>query len=226
MTLKEGGVRGSLRNITTGASAIPDSAIHQWKFSAGSGSTLNDSIGSNDGTVNGSTWTSGTWVDNYALSHDKTDDYESFSTVAAIDSAGTFTVALSFEATDNTSDIQNLVGHTKGSGHLFGISIESGEIRASIYDGSSHVGAVSGSISLNTKYRAYYTFDNGTGRLWVNDSELSGTNSARVNSTVEFTVGCRSDNQQFFGGNIDNVLIMDAAENSYVSDDYNNQPWS
>jgi len=57
MGLKNGGLRGSLRNIGTGVFAIPDSGVSRWTYDDAdySSSTLTDVWGSNDGTINGVT---------------------------------------------------------------------------------------------------------------------------------------------------------------------------
>ena len=60
MGLKESGLRGSLRNVSVGIDAIPDSAVFHQPWTEGSGTTAEDVIGSNDGTIT----TTDQWVSN------------------------------------------------------------------------------------------------------------------------------------------------------------------
>jgi hypothetical protein len=53
MGLQPQGLGKSLRNLSTGVSAIPSSAIHRWKLDGVGTGTATDSIGSADGTVSG-----------------------------------------------------------------------------------------------------------------------------------------------------------------------------
>jgi len=56
-------------------SAIPDSGgTHQWNHDEASGSTLNDSIGSLDGTINGATWQTDAGAAGAYLDYDGVDD--------------------------------------------------------------------------------------------------------------------------------------------------------
>lgn len=58
--LKQGGLRGSLRNLNSTPPEIPDSAIYRWKLDDVSSGSVSDSVGSApDGTVNGVTSISG-----------------------------------------------------------------------------------------------------------------------------------------------------------------------
>jgi hypothetical protein len=72
-------------------SAIPDSGDHQWYVDEGSGSTLNDAIGSVSATINGATWEADSAaVGNQRLSHDGTDDYWQTDSALQLDSATVF----------------------------------------------------------------------------------------------------------------------------------------
>ena len=76
MGLKESGLRGSLRNVSVGIDAIPDSGgSHQWNHDEGEGTTLSDAIGGLDGAINGATWTSGAGTEDVYLDYDGTDDF-------------------------------------------------------------------------------------------------------------------------------------------------------
>lgn len=51
-------------------------SLNRWyKIDAGSGNTLTDSVGNNDGTINGATWTTDSKTGGQALDFDGTDDY-------------------------------------------------------------------------------------------------------------------------------------------------------
>ena len=58
MGLKESGLRGSLRNVSVGIAAIPDTVVNRALFDEGFGTTFNDSVGDANGELfNGGTWT-------------------------------------------------------------------------------------------------------------------------------------------------------------------------
>jgi len=67
-------------------SAIPDSGDHQWFIDEGSGTTLNDSVGSVNATINGATWESesGTVGGQY-LEYDGVDDHFATDSTLGID---------------------------------------------------------------------------------------------------------------------------------------------
>jgi hypothetical protein len=70
------------------ASVIPDSGDHQWHIDEGSGTTLNDSVGSVTATINGATWQAESGpVGGQFLSHDGVDDYWVTDSALSLDQA-------------------------------------------------------------------------------------------------------------------------------------------
>ena len=58
MGLKESGLRGSLRSVSTEVGAIPDNVTNHWPMNEGSGSSVADNIGDETVSLNGASWLS------------------------------------------------------------------------------------------------------------------------------------------------------------------------
>ena len=86
MGLKESGLRGSLRNVSVGIDAIPDSGTNQWPHDDdASQNTLTDSIGNTDGQINGPIYEAGKGVSGLHLAYDGVDDHTLFTDGAQFD---------------------------------------------------------------------------------------------------------------------------------------------
>lgn len=130
MTTKEGGLRGSIRNIGVEVAAIPDSGVSRWTFDDADtdSGTATDVWGDNDGTINGATTgVSGanqTYTTNEAYSFDGTDDNV---TVTIGNSYSTFSVALWYYLDSSSSNEC-----------LFSIGNESGEVTFRVDSGNGY----------------------------------------------------------------------------------------
>jgi hypothetical protein len=211
-----------------GASAIPDSAIGHWTHSEGSGTELADSIGTNPGAINGASWASGTWVDGYALdygggSHDVTFDADS-----NIGVGQDFSVGLTIQTGSDVSGDQRLWSNVNGFSNRVAFQINSGELRASIWNGSTwDNAAASGPVSTNMTYRIFYIVSSGSGTLYLNNSEQTGSSTANAGSDTGMILGQQTGGGSAFGGLTDDLLIMHQPEDaSTVASDYDRQPWS
>ena len=90
MGLKEPGLRGSLRNVSVGIDAIPDSVETQYEYEDDSDSAVAiDSIGSNDADINGPTYDSDAARGSFALLHDGEGDFTVSQSTINLASAGT-----------------------------------------------------------------------------------------------------------------------------------------
>lgn len=211
--------------------AIPDSAVHHWPITTGTGSIITDDIGSNDGTLNGPSWASGTWEGDYALSFDGTDDYVEFDTLAsAVTKTDPYSISLSFETSD-ASQTGILLAQSNSKDDRLTIHLQNGYVEAGVYNGNSYIATRRASINADTKYRVFYSYDgNENGRMWLNGAEETDTNAAMGVATNDqrFVLGTRTDlSQDPYSGGTDNVIVMDAEENGTTAqDDYDAQPWS
>ena len=75
MGLKESGLRGSLRNVSVGIDAIPDSGDYQWYVDEAEGTTINPEIGDVTWSIEGGSWESESGaVGDYYVSLDSADE--------------------------------------------------------------------------------------------------------------------------------------------------------
>ncbi|ADB63909.1 hypothetical protein Htur_5021 (plasmid) [Haloterrigena turkmenica DSM 5511] len=236
---------GTLRLAET--ATIPDSAIYRWAYGSGSGSTATDSIGNADGTINGATWNSGTWIKDYALDGNGTDSYVSTTGLGDFGTTvmnGSHAIAFTMKSSDITS-----------SSSLFGTSNSSGRPSFWIDSGQSGTGgnievfnrgASSGGVRLATDN----TFDDGNPhRVVINYSSQSAsgidiyvdTNSETFTTVTDDHDGTFEDfanpflhfarynggAEAFANVTLDDIIIFnDTLNSTQRQDDYDRQPWS
>jgi hypothetical protein len=213
-------------------SAIPDSAIHQWPFSQGSGSTAYDDIGSNDGSITGATWQSDSYAEGgYELSFDGTDDYVAMSVISELDYNSDWSVCI----TVGPSGPQNsatFVGFTKNGGdYRFCVGQNSGETGVTTTNPNTHNYSLG--YEPTSKYRLGVGWDS-SNTSWVMyvDGTQEGSSgwSSRVETTGnadEFTVGSRPGGDRNWSGVADNPVVYNKLlSSSEFQQDYDAQPWS
>ena len=103
MGLKESGLRGSLRSVSTRVPAIPDSVVHHFPMDEGSGDNINDAEGDVVGSISGADWI----TDPYGLSFDGVDDYVNISGIDAEGSSHTILYWIQYFDGDRIFDTQN-----------------------------------------------------------------------------------------------------------------------
>lgn len=210
----------------SGEEPLPTSAIHEWRMAAGSGSTITDDIASNDGTIDGAGWVSDTWTDGQALDFvsGNSDHVDFDSTESEIDVNGDFSIAVTIEP-DSVTD-GHVLTHTISNSNRGAIAIDSGTLSVGWYDGSSYQGVQSTSISANERIRIFYTYNSGTGTLYVNKTEKTGTSTPSVTTQGGFRLSNLQDSS-YFDGTIDNLVVYDSAvSSSEVGEDFARQPWT
>jgi len=244
MTPPIGAARAGLRSVVD---AIPDSAIHQWKFGEGSGDTLADSISSADATRVGPTWVSGTYVDGYALDGDATDDYNDHATLGTFGSIldTDITIAFTIEGTDDSA---RLFGEGPNSGGTNQIQVNIGEFDAptgelNLFlrdDDGNDLSEVTtdASVTDGNKHRVVVVkTGNSAGgvQIYQDTTALSMSNQRDqgFSNVSDFTDGLFSlavndgGVQGPYGGIMDNLIIADDSwSSSEIQDDYDQQPWT
>jgi len=127
---------GVVLTFETGV-AIPDSGgTHQWDTDEGSGSTLTDTIGSLDGSINGATWTTGEGTGGVYLDYDGTDDFVDFGSASqsglshwSNDGAGTLLFWV-YPRSGMDGDIQPIIAVDVGeSSNTFDLGFQDGGLR-------------------------------------------------------------------------------------------------
>ena len=116
MGLKESGLRGSLRNVSVGIDAIPDSEdLHYgWLMDEGTGSTFTDYAQDEEASLSGGTWIDGDWPGNWAIEFDGAGDYATIENIP-IDTDEPLTLEISFRAYDLTRDEHQTIINRGGS---------------------------------------------------------------------------------------------------------------
>jgi hypothetical protein len=180
-----------------------------WKFDDGSGGTATDSIGINNGTLNGNpTWTAGRF--DGALSFDGTDDYVSVDPIAPL--IGNTVTVQAWIHTSEYAGIWNLIlTQNVGNGYYFYVSSD----RPAFYIvvGASYVQAISqDAINPNEWYHVAGTNDGSNLKLYV-DGQLKGSDSSTgfLGVSSNAYIGHEPVSSLYYYGLIDDVRIYNRA---------------
>jgi len=181
--------------------------VSHWKFDEGEGSTVYDSIGNNDGTIYGVTWTTGK-IGDYALDFDGVNDYVEILNSESIQSiCGSGTVSLWFKADtlpaerhyifshpDWRNDNRIYINHT-GSAMVF-------------YIGSTEIDP-SVTLSAEVWYHATVTWNGSNYFAYINGVEKSnGSYNGLTAVNKGLYLGAYTSNStEFLDGTIDDVQI-------------------
>jgi len=229
--------------------SIPDSAIHQWKFDEGAGTTVADSIGSADGSVSGPAWVSGEYIGDNALNGDGTDDIVETTTLGSFGSnLGTgWSVALTVEnagagrfAVVNSSD-RTLCEVSIGARNAGSLRLVLRRADANTDGDSLDIETTGGHLNDGNKHRAVWVSRDpsisGT-EFWVDGSEVTGRTteiddlSGSTFSNFEYPWLWFARNNDgspdaHFDGIIDEPMMFDSGlSSSEIQSDYDRQPWS
>jgi len=232
--------------------AIPGALFH-WRFAEGSDTTVEDSIGSADMSLNGVSWTSGTWEGGYAGSGDGTDDEATapaYEIGSARDSNGW---AYEFVIQTTADGRDTIIGAAEGqfSGdNNFTIELgneSAGDLSWFEVDdgGSNYLGVYTGGGVLNDGNKKHVICNapsqsTADWEVYINDSSVSLTegpassSSGTLGTTSDFTVDTYFFNEHpnsggggFIDAILDNIIFYSQSlSRSEITDRYNAQPWS
>jgi len=242
MGLKNGGLRGSLRNIGTSV-GIPDSEadqklIHRWVLDDVNG-TVEDSVGNADGTNNGISSISGDWLGGSAgegdgLSHISTSTLGAFGSALTTD----FAIAYSFTTTATSLGRVTAVGNSADSTALYP-AIDNGVLTLPLSDSSGNIiGNETNSATFNDgeQYRVVLnkkTNDPSNFEIWVNQVEEATSVSVDqgFNTTTDFDEDLAlfawnnsGSIAQQLSGVLDDICIFDDSLTQLEIGSYEN-PW-
>lgn len=241
-----GGVQaGGLRYVSEIA-AIPDSAIHQWTLEEDTDPFV-DSIGSADGTNNGTTQVSGDYVGGAARAGDGTSQWIRLTPLSTWGSemANDFAIAFTIETTTTGFGSiftgRNSAGNTLGWVR-FGDSANSaaGELYILLRDEDSNDLQVVSDNAYNdgSKYRVVLNKTSGSNiDIYVNGSQEPATTitDQGFSNPADFDIDAAlfarhsggGSTSQHLDGTLDNVILAnDSWTATEISDDYQNQPWA
>jgi hypothetical protein len=245
-----GAARAGLTRVQ--ATAIPDSAfsntLAHWPVQGRSNTTIEDIVGSNDGSANGSTNISGNYIADYAEDADGTDDTVDFGTLGSYGSNMDTDIGVAFTIEDFTTSGRKApigVADTGSNGNtgmnVFFGNLSDGDVCLNLSDSNDNnlriVTSSGGLVDDGNKHRVVMekTANSGSDAIdiWVDNSQQS--------TTVDVDQGFSSpddytDDWQWFAdslndGNvaaiIDNCILLDGGvTSSEVDEDYNDQPWT
>ena len=218
MGLKEAGLRGSLRSVSTEVGAIPDSVISHLEFEDDSDtSTAVDSVGPYDGSITGASYTSDAAVGDLALSFSSGDQVSIGSNYDGATGGETnFSVAAWVKI--NSSQTRNPVitkdGFRTSSDNDWGMGEGDGGLFARIVDGSDNADVIAGAGNIPTDTWTHIAFV-------VDDSEIRGYIDNSVVETISRTVSdIRDSNNAFVGFDDQNSVTLDGlTDDVFVAND-------
>ena len=241
MGLKEPGLRGSLRNVSVGIDAIPDSAIHQWAFDEGSGSTATDSAGDNDLSISGASWVSNGFEGGFALDFDGTDDNATGSFISQLTGDNEFSFAFTVDL-DNSSKgsegtTEQVIYNADEDGsfeNTFTCSVGNDSSDAFEFESRDSNGDIAFRSGIDVSgesglARLTITHDgSGNSTVYLNGSEVTDQNlNGNVENDSGFAIASDSKNDLYWDGRMDHPIAYDSElSSSEVQNDYDTQPWS
>jgi len=227
------------QTVFTAVPPPPQFAIHQWKMDEGTGTTVADSIGSLDATLqNGAGWQS----DSNAVGGTTT-DYDGSNDIAEVIGSSSFyepnfAIGVTAEFDDNNrSPIVNK-GVTSASETNSPVAFDLTRLPTRTFfrviqdstDTRTNI-EFSGNTSTGQKYRFFCICDTNRIALFVNGQKEDESNATitidNINEPIYFG-GDGSGFPYYMNGKLDNIIFY---ENSTISDsvavnDYNIQPWT
>jgi len=209
---------------------IPSSAIHRFKIDEGSGTTLNDDIGSYDGTINGASFISGNFQGGFALKNNGTDTV-TFPSNSIVSISNPFSYGVTFEVTD-PSDFGEVIAHSESAtNQYFGIGLSTdNDIYSYIRDGGTVLNP-NYFVNTNEKVRCLTTWDGSNNlNFYVDKAPQVKNNTNRF--PTDSGVGLKffelvSGGSGSAGVNIDDVIFYNSElTTAEIEQDYDAQPWT
>ena len=214
---------------------IQNKGVFWIKMGEGSGTTAFDELATHDAAITGAVWTSGTWVDGWALDFDGVDDSASITHDAPLNmGTGNFSVAATIgsnRATTTSSRgiaVKYRIGGTVTPHYgMYLRDPSTNQLRFRARDSGS-VQAIPTATVGSYPARAVAVRNGDTFSLYINNT-LAASETAAVGSTDNtdaFNIG-RYWTTESHDGLIDDVLLCNQAlTEAEITEDYNRQPWT
>jgi len=202
--------------------AIPDSVVSYYKFNDNSDTTVAiDSVGSNDGTINGPTYTTAAIEGDNSLQYDRSDDFVNLGNDSSFDYNGS-AVSLSIGInTTNTSDKMTLWnsrdGSTRESWQNLNINSD-GTLAVALRDGDGNIlgsstSSAPGVRDGNDHFITAAIDDGNNVRFYVDGSlfeEVSFGSANAFSQVTDIYLGRRLDGPLPFDGILDVASYADS----------------
>ncbi len=190
-----------------------------WRFDEGEGDTAEDSIGGNDGTVYGASWTTEGQIDG-ALDFDGIDDYVDCGDNEDFDSPST-TNALTISAwvyPETVSGRQGIISKWLANERAYLLELYDDEVEFALgYNNGSSYKVLYASASLQTErwYHLAGIYDGSSMAIYVNGVPVNETewSTAPSSTSANFHIGDLqyTSARRYFEGKIDDVRMYDRA---------------
>ncbi len=183
--------------------------VSRWDFEKGSGATVEDSVGNNDGTISGATWTTGSRTGGHALDFDGVDDHVHIADDASLDPSYA-TVSLWFRP-DSLPDNTGLIAKGDNSNRQYWIWIYDGNISLEIDNGGHYNNIYS--LQLGAWYNLAVTYDGSDIITYINGNEVDRKpqeTGPLLMSDGPFYIG-KLPGYTSFDGTIDDVRLYNYA---------------
>ena len=228
MGLKESGLRGSLRNVSVGIGAIPDSEVSRWNMVVQDGGTgddfVEDEVGDNDLIVEESgfsTVTGSEYVDGEAIDFSGGGRLVAERPVGVLDptiDGPPLTIAATIEITSLSSDDVVWVQKSPDGNERTGLGFpDTGTMQYRSNDDAFGASAHHDDFDTNQRIRTQSILSGtGTARLFVDLSEAAGSGNFPLFSAVgfnNFQVGGQEEENASsaqFGGIIDQISVYES----------------
>jgi hypothetical protein len=198
--------KGDVWSFTTW---VAPNFISWWKFDEGSGSIAYDSVGDNDGTIYGATWTTGQI--NGALSFDGSNDYVALSSFTVNTNNGT--ISLWFKTSADFSANYGSYGYliSQNSQYVGYLAVDGNGTVPYGIDGetnsqSDYFVSIHGLVPVGVWNHFVVSFYNKTAKTYLNGVLIQTLPVTNSSLTLNRIGGITSE---FFNGKIDDVRIYD-----------------
>jgi hypothetical protein len=193
-----------------------------WKFDEGSGTVAHDSVGDNDGTIYGATWTGGKI--NGALSFDGVDDYIDVGDESSLNFGATDSFSIAVWVKSGTNEQAQIVSKRRFDDDGYGcegycFKIHQNKLYFAIEDADGHAPDIFGEtvVTKNEWHRVAAVRDVSTGKLYLyldgklDAKPVSDSTTSTLSSSQSFWIGRLSYYDLYFDGVIDDVRIYNYA---------------
>jgi len=209
------------------SNAIPDSAIHQWEYGEGSGTTVTDNIGDISGSISGASWISDSESQGgYRLSFDGIDDRVSYT--LDISQYSEWMYCFTIETTSSLAEEHPAFSWDESEAYGE-IRVDDDPITLNVGDGSELIECASSSnVYDGSKHRiACYVLENDEIGIAVDgtveDTVSFGTMGPITSDLFSAYLARTGDYAEL---DKDHPVIYTDSSQQTIDGDYNAQPWT
>ncbi|MDZ7658095.1 LamG domain-containing protein [Fodinibius sp.] len=185
-----------------------DGLVGLWRFDEGDGTTVINSTGNKNGTINGATDAKG--ISGRSLDFDGTNDYVSIPNYSQLNNIS-FTISAWIYPTASTGD-HVIFYKIDGGNSGYGLRLQGLTPQFFVMDSGSSLISSTEDVTVNKWNHIIATYDGSNTEIFVNaKSTATGTGTITTNA-IDASIGARNDSlSQYFEGRIDEVRFYNRA---------------